>query len=65
MYKFLGYVYEFDSHKNQGSLIKRCISSGLLSLVGYGYVRKLLWGLLLLIEGNYCVMGLRDINIKI
>ena len=47
---------------NQGSLIWRWGSSGLLSVVGYGYARQLLWEQLLLISGNYSVMGLRDVT---
>ena len=50
--------------KNQGSLIWCCKSSGLLSVVVYGYVRQLLWEQLFLIYGNYFIMELRETTNK-
>ena len=63
MYKLFESVNEVESQKNQGGMIWRWGSSGLLSLVGYSYVRQLLWEWILLIAGNYFVMGLRDITL--
>ena len=47
---------------NQVSLIQRCKISGLFGVVGYGYVRKLLWELILIIDGRYLIIGLRQIT---
>ena len=45
---------------SQDNLIWHWRSDGLLNVVGYGYVRQLLWEWLLLIVGNCFVMGLRE-----
>ena len=60
--RYLEQLIMLTPTKNQGGLIWLWISSVLLSVVGYGYVRQLLWEWLLLIIGNYFVMGLRDSN---
>ena len=49
---------------NKCSLIWHWIYSGLLSVVGYGYVRHFLWEQLLLNTGNYFVIGLRESTMK-
>ena len=49
---------------NQGSLVWSWISSGLTSVVVYGYVRQFIWGLPLLISGKYLFMGLRYTTMK-
>ena len=43
MYKLFGLVNEVDPPPNQVSLIWGWRSSGLLSVVGYSYLRQLLW----------------------
>ena len=45
---------------SQDNLIWHWRSGGLLNVIGYGYVRQFLWEWLLLIVGNYFVVGLRD-----
>ena len=50
---------------NHGSLIWYLRSSELLGVVEYGYVQQLLWEWLLIISGNYFVIELSDITIKI
>ena len=49
---------------NQDSLIWYWISGGLLSMIGYGYVRQLIWEWPLLIVGKCFVMGLRETTVK-
>ena len=62
--KFLASVNEVDSQKNPDSLIQYCKITGFISVVGYGYVVQFLWGLILLISGNYFFMELIEINMK-
>ena len=61
----LGILMMFTPTTNQGSLIYRWRSSGLISVVGCGYVCQLLCEWLLLISINYFVVGLIDITMKI
>ena len=49
---------------SQDNLIWDWKSGGSLNVVGYGYVRHLLWGWLLLIVENCFVMGLRETTMK-
>ena len=53
-------LMRFNPTTNQDSMIWNWIIGGLLSVVGHGYVRQLLWELLLPIVGNFFVVGLRD-----
>ena len=57
-------LMRLTSTTNQCSLIWRCVSSGLLIVVGYGYLQKFLWELILLIYGNCFVVGLRETTMK-
>ena len=61
---YLDLLMRLNPTKNQGSLIWCWRISGLLSMVGYGYVRQLLWEWLLLIVGNCFIMELREITMK-
>ena len=49
---------------SQDNLIWHWRSGGLLNVVGYGYVRQLLWERLLLIVGKCFVMGLKETTMK-
>ena len=49
---------------NEGSMIWHWISSGLISVVGCGYVLQLLWERPLLIFGKCLVVGLRETTMK-
>ena len=60
MYMFFLLLMGSTPTKNQGSMIWRWVSSGLLSVVGCGYVQNFLWELLLLIVGNFFIMGFRE-----
>ena len=64
MSKLFVSVNQVDPHNKSRQSDLALESYGLLSVVGYGYVRQLLWVWLLPITGNYYFFGLLDINTK-
>ena len=63
MYFFI-LLISLNPTTNQGSLIWHWRSSGLLIVVGCGYIQQLLWKQLLLIVGNCFVMGSKETTMK-